>query len=148
MLEDERFGLQMDHVLVRFSGLVGHRGLEWLKLIARNRDDDLVHIALKALICGLDSTSTDLARRHQCAVILPAIRKRLSSSDAVRSHDLINLIFLASYQELLVWNNARAWMMHLSGLSTIAQNLGPYAFKGEFERKTFQQVRLFTVRLI
>lgn len=148
MLGDERFGLQMDHVLVRFDGLVGHRGLEWLKSVASSRNDELVQVALKALICGLDSTSTDLARRRQCAELLPAIRKRLSSSDAVQSQNMIHLIFLASYQELLVWNNAKAWMTHLFGLSAIVHNLGPHAFKGDFERRTFQQIRLFTVRYI
>lgn len=145
MLEDERFGRQMDHVLVRFDGLVGHRGLDWIRSVASVRDDELVQVALKALICGLDSTTTDLVRRRRCADILPAIRKRLSSSDAMQSHNMIHLIFLMSYQELLVWNNAKAWMTHISGLSAVAQDLGPHAFNGESERRTFQQVRLFTV---
>jgi hypothetical protein len=61
---------------------------------------------------------------------------------------MIHLIFLMSYQELLVWNNAKAWMMHISGLSAIVHNLGPHAFKGESERKTFQQIRLFKVSVV
>jgi hypothetical protein len=148
MLEDERFGRQMDHVLVRFDGIAGHRGSEWLKSVASVREDELVHVAFKALICGLDSTASDRARRRQCAEILPAIRKRLSSSSAVQSQNMIHLIFLMSYQELLVWNNAKAWMMHISGLSAIVHNLGPRAFQGESERKTFQQIRLFKVSVL
>lgn len=145
MLEDERFGSQMEHVLVRFYAIAGQRGLEWLRSVASIRDDELVHIAFKALICGLDSTTTDHARRRRCAEILPAIRKRLASSNAVQSRNLIELIFLLSYQELLVWNNAKAWMMHISGLSAVVQNLGPQAFIGHLERKTLQQIRLFAV---
>jgi hypothetical protein len=145
MLKDERFGHQMEHVLLRFNAIAGHRGLEWLKSVASVREDELVHVAFKALICGLDSTASDRARRRRCAEIMPAIRKRLSSSSAVQSQNMIHLIFLMSYQELLVWNNAKAWMMHISGLSAIVHDLGPHAFKGDSERKTFQQIRLFKV---
>ena len=145
MLEDEHFGNRMEHVLVRFYAIAGERGLEWLRSVASIRDDELVHVAFKALICGLDTTNTDLARRRRCAEILPAIRKRLTSSKAVQSQNMIHLIFLLSYQELLVWNNAKAWMMHISGLSAIVQNLGPRAFQGPSERKTLQQARLFLV---
>lgn len=148
MLEDEHFGNRMEHVLVRFYAITGQRGLEWLRSVASIRDDELVHVAFKALICGLDTTNTDPARRRRCAEILPAIRKRLASSDAVQSQNMIHLIFLLSYQELLVWNNAKAWMMHISGLSAIVQNLGPRAFKGHFERRTLQQIRLFTVSVL
>jgi hypothetical protein len=49
---------------------------------------------------------------------------------------MIHLIFLLSYEELLVWNNAEAWMMHISELSAIVEKLGPRAFKGDLERKT------------
>jgi hypothetical protein len=145
MLEDEHFGYRMEHVLARFHAIAGERNLEWLRSVATIRDDQLVHIAFKALICGLDSTNTDAARRRRCAEILPAIRQRLSSSNAVKSQNMIHLIFLLSYQELLVWNNAKVWMMHISGLSAIVRNLGPHAFKGPLERKTLQQIRLFTV---
>lgn len=148
MLEDEHFGYRMDHVLVRFNAIVGDRGLEWLKSVASIRDDELVHVALKALICGLDTTNTDPARRRQCAAILPAVRKRLTSSNAVQSRNMIHLIFLLSYQELLVWNNAKAWMMHISGLSAMVQTLGPHAFKGHSERRILQQIRLFTVSIM
>ena len=99
--------------------------------------------------CASSSTSqTDTARRRQCAEILPAIRKRLASANAVQSQNMIHLIFLLSYQELLVWNNAKAWMMHISGLSAIVQNLGPQAFIGPVERRTLQQIRLFTVSIM
>jgi hypothetical protein len=145
MLEDERFGCQMEHLLVRFYGIAGHRGLEWLRSVASIRDDELVHVAFKALICGLDSTATDIGRRRRCAEILPAIRKRLVSSNAVQNQNMIYLIFLLSYQGLLIWNNAKAWMMHISGLSAIVQNLGPHDFQGHIERRTFQQIRLFAV---
>lgn len=148
MLEDEHFGSRMEHVLVRFHAIAGQRGLEWLRSVASIRDDDLVHVAFKAFICGLDTTNTDSARRRRCAEILPAIRKRLASSNAVQSQNMIHLIFLLSYQELLVWNNAKAWMMHISGLSAIVQNLGPQAFKGPVERRTLQQIRLFTVSIL
>lgn len=148
MLEDEQFSNRMEHVLVRFYAIAGQRGLEWLRSVASIRDDELVHVAFKALICGLDSTNTDTARRRGCAEILPAIRKRLSSSNAVQSQNMIHLIFLLSYQELLVWNNAKAWMMHISGLSAIVQNLGPHAFKGLQERRTLQQSRLFLVSVM
>jgi hypothetical protein len=148
MLEDERFGNRVEHVLVRFYAIAGQRGLEWLRSVASIRDDELVHAAFKAFICGLDTTNTDSARRRQCAEILPALRKRLSSSNAVQSQNMIHLIFLLSYQELLVWNNAKAWMMHISGLSAIVQDLGPHAFKGPYERRTLQQSRLFLVSVI
>ena len=143
--ESELFGSQMEHVLVRFYAIAGQRGLDWLRSVASIRDDKLVHIAFKALICGLDSTTTNLVRRRRCAEILPAIRERLASSNAVQSQNMIHLIFLLSYQELLVWNNAKAWMMHISGLSAIVEKLGPHAFKGDLERKTLQQTRLFLV---
>jgi len=145
MLEDEHFGNRMEHVLVRFHAIAGQLGLDWLRSVANVRDDELVHVAFKAFICGLDTTNTDTARRRQCAEILPAIRKRLASANAVQSQNMIHLIFLLSYQELLVWNNAKAWMMHISGLSAIVQNLGPQAFIGTVERRTLQQIRLFTV---
>jgi hypothetical protein len=58
---------------------------------------------------------------------------------------MIHLIFLLSYEELLVWNNAEAWMMHISDLSAIVEKLGPRAFKGDLERKTLQQTRLVLV---
>ena len=148
MLEDEHFGNRMEHVLVRFYAIAGQRGLEWLRSVASIRDDELVHVAFKALICGLDTTNTDPARRRRCAEILPAIRKRLTSSKAVQSQNMIHLIFLLSYQELLVWNNAKAWMMHISGLSAIFQNLGPHAFKVGSERRTLQQGRLFLVSVL
>jgi hypothetical protein len=61
---------------------------------------------------------------------------------------MLHLIFLLSYQELLVWNNAKAWMMHISGLSAVVQNLGPHAFKGAQERRTLQQSRLFLVSVM
>jgi hypothetical protein len=148
MLEDEHFGNRMEHVLVRFYAIAGQRGLEWLRSVGSIRDDELVHTAFKAFICGLDTTNTDIARRRQCAEILPAIRKRLASSDAVQSQNMLHLIFLLSYQELLVWNNAKAWMMHISGLSAVVQNLGPHAFKGAQERRTLQQSRLFLVSVM
>jgi hypothetical protein len=61
---------------------------------------------------------------------------------------MVHLVFLLSYQELLVWNNAKAWMMHISGLSAVVQNLGPQAFIGPVERRTLQQIRLFTVSVM
>jgi len=145
ILEDEHFGSRMEHVLVRFYAIAGQRGLDWLRSVASIRDDELVHITFKALICGLDTTNTDPARRRRCAEILPAIRKRIASANAVQSQNMIHLVVLLSYQELLVWNNAKAWMMHISGLSAIVQNLGPQAFKGVTERKTLHQTRLFLV---
>jgi hypothetical protein len=69
----------------------------------------------------------------------------LSNSDATRSLNMIHLVFLLSYQELLVWNNPKAWMMHIGGLSTIVQTLGPYAFKGVLELRTYRLIRLFNV---
>jgi hypothetical protein len=75
MPEAELFGSRIEHVLVRFYAIVGQRGLEWLRSLASIRDDDLVHITFKTLICGFDSTTTDLARRRRCAEILPAIQK-------------------------------------------------------------------------
>lgn len=145
MLEDESFSLQMDHVLVRFYAIAGQRGVDWLRSVADVRDDELVHATFKALICGLDSTTTTPARQRRCAEVLPAIRKRISKSDAVHSQNMIHLIFLLSYQELLVWNNAKAWMMHISGLSAVVQTLGPHAFKTPSQLRTFQQIRLFSV---
>ena len=145
MLEDESFGLQMDHVLVRFHAIAGQIGLDWLQSVADVRDDQLVHATFKALICGLDSTTTAPARQRRCAEILPAIRKRISSPDAVHMKNMVHLIFLLSYQELLVWNNAKAWMMHISGLSAVVQTLGPQAFTTPSDLRTFQQIRLFTV---
>lgn len=145
MLEDESFGLQMDHVLVRFHAIAGQIGLDWLQSVADVRDDQLVHSTFKALIAGLDSTTTAPARQRRCAEILPAIRKRISSPDAVHMKNMVHLIFLLSYQELLVWNNAKAWMMHISGLSAVVQTLGPHAFTTPSDLRTFQQIRLFTV---
>lgn len=145
MLQDELFGLQMDHVLVRFHAIAGSQNLEWLNLVATVRDDKLVHNAFKALICGLDSTTTTSIRRQKCAEVLPAIRKRLSNPDETRCLNMIHLVFLLSYQELLVWNNPKAWMMHIWGLSAIIQTMGPYAFKGVLELRTLKQFRLFNV---
>lgn len=145
MLQDELFGRQMDHVLVRFNAIAGSQNLEWLNMVATIRDDELVHSAFKALICGLDSTTTPSARRHRCAEILPAIRQRLTSPGATRSLNMIHLIFLLSYQELLVWNNPKAWLMHIWGLSTIVQTLGSHAFRGILELRTLKQIRLFNV---
>ena len=95
MLEDEHFGNRMEHVLVRFHAIAGQRGLEWLRSVASVRDDELVHVAFKAFICGLDTTNTDNARR-QCAEMLPAIRKRIDSSNAVQSPNMIHMNFLES----------------------------------------------------
>jgi hypothetical protein len=145
MLKDELFGRQINHVLVRFHAIAGTQSSDWLSLVSTVRDDQLVHNAFKALISGLDSTTTAAVRRHRCAQILPAIRKRLSNSDATRSLNMIHLVFLLSYQELLVWNNPKAWMMHIGGLSTIVQTLGPYAFKGVLELRTYRLIRLFNV---
>jgi hypothetical protein len=148
MLEDEHFGYRMEHVLVRFCAIAGHRSSEWLRLVASIRDDELIHVAFKALIYGLDGTISDSVRRRRCTEILPAIRKRLSSSSAVQSQNTIHLIMLLSYQELLVWSNAKAWMMHISGMSAFIQRLGPHVFKGHLGRRTLQQVRLFTVSVL
>lgn len=145
MLQDELFGRQMDHVLVRFHAIAGSQNLEWLNLVATVRDDELVHSAFKALICGLDSTTTLATRRHRCAEILPAIRQRVASPGAMRSLNMIHLVFVLSYQELLVWNNPKAWLMHIWGLSTIVQTLGPHAFRGILELRTLKQIRLFNV---
>jgi len=145
MLQDELFGRQMAHVMVRFHAIAGTQSSDWLSLVSTVRDDELVHNAFKALICGLDSTTTASVRRHRCAEILPAIRQRLSSSDATRCMNMIHLVFLLSYQELLVWNNPKAWMMHIWGLSTIVQTLGPHAFKGVLELRTLRLIRLFNV---
>ena len=145
MLQDELFGRQMNHVLVRFHAIAGTQSSDWLNLVSTVRDDDLVHNAFKALICGLDSTSTASVRRHRCAEILPAIRQRLASSDATRCLNMIHLVFLLSYQELLVWNNPKAWMMHIWGLSTVVQSLGPHAFKIVLELRTYRLIRLFNV---
>jgi hypothetical protein len=148
MLEDEHFGNRMEHVLVRFCAIAGQRSSEWLRLVANIHDDELIHVAFKALIYGLDTAIPNSARRGRCTAILPAIRKRLSSSSAVQSQNTIHLIMLLSYQELLVWNNAKAWMMHISGMSAFVQRLGPHAFKGHLGRRTLQQVRLFTVSVM
>ena len=94
MLEDEHFGRQMDYVLVRFYAIAGTGGLDWLRSVGSVRDDELVHLAFKVLIYGLDSTTSDAARRRRCADILPAIRKRLASSVTVQSQNLIHLVFL------------------------------------------------------
>jgi hypothetical protein len=145
MLEDDHFGSRMEHVLVRFCAIVGQRSSEWLRLVASIRDDELVHVALKTLVYGLDSTTSDSARRRRCTEILPSIRKRLSTSSALQTQNTVHLIMLLSYQELLVWNNAKAWMMHISGMSAIVHKLGPHAFKGHLGRRTLQQIRLFTV---
>jgi hypothetical protein len=58
---------------------------------------------------------------------------------------MIHLVFLLSYQELLVWNNPKAWMMHIWGLSTVVQSLGPHAFKIVLELRTYRLIRLFNV---
>lgn len=145
MLQDELFGRQMDHVLVRFHAIAGSQNLEWLKLVSIIRDDKLVHDTFKALICGLDSTTTTSTRRRKCVEILPAIRKRLSSLYGTRCVNMVHLVFLLSYQELLVWNNPKAWMMHIWGLSTIVQTLGPDVFRGVLELRTLRQFRLFNV---
>jgi hypothetical protein len=135
----------MDHVLVRFHAIAGPQNLEWLRLVSVIRDDKLVHDTFKALICGLDSTTATASRRRKCVEIMPAIRKRLSTLHGTRCLNMVHLVFLLSYQELLVWNNPKAWMMHICGLSTIVQILGPDAFKGVLELKTLRQVRLFNV---
>lgn len=145
MLQDELFGRQMNHVFVRFHAIAGSQSSDWLSLVSTVRDDELVHNAFKALIFGLDSTTTASARRHRCAAILPAIRQRLASPDATRCLNMIHLVFLLSYQELLVWNNPKAWMMHIWGMSTIVQTLGPHAFKSVLELRTFRLIRLFNV---
>ena len=148
MLQDELFGRQMNHVLVRFHAIAGTQSSDWLSLVSTVRDDELVHNAFKALICGLDSTSTASVRRHRCAEIVPAIRQRLSSSDATRCLNMIHLVLLLSYQELLVWNNPKAWMMHIWGMSTIVQTLGPHAFKSVLELRTYRLIRLFNVSIL
>jgi hypothetical protein len=145
MLQDELFGRQMNHVLVRFHAIAGTQSSDWLSLVSTVRDDELVHNAFKALICGLDSTTTASVRRNRCAEIVPAIRQRLSSSDATRCLNMIHLVLLLSYQELLVWNNPKAWMMHIWGMSTIVQTLGPHAFKSVLELRTYRLIRLFNV---
>jgi hypothetical protein len=145
MLQDELFGRQFNHVLVRFHAIAGAQSSDWLRLVSTVRDDELVHSAFKALICGIDSTTKASVRRHRCAEILPAIRKRLASPDATRCLNMIHLVFLLSYQELLVWNNPKAWMMHIWGLSTIVQNLGPHAFKSPLELRTYRLIRLYDV---
>jgi hypothetical protein len=145
MLQDELFGRQMDHVLVRFHAIAGSQNLEWLTLVATVRDDELVHSAFKDLICGLDSTTTLTARRNRCAETLPAIRQRLASPGATHSLNMIHLIFFLSYQELLVWHNPKAWLMHIWGLSTIVQTLGHHAFRGILELRTLKQIRMFNV---
>jgi hypothetical protein len=58
---------------------------------------------------------------------------------------MVHLVFLISYQELLAWNSPKAWMMHIWGLRTIVQTLGPDAFRGVLELRTLRQVRLFNV---
>jgi hypothetical protein len=148
MLQDELFGRQMNHVLVRFHAIAGTQSSDWLSLVSTVRDDRLVHNAFRALISGLDSTTTASVRRHRCAEILPAIRQRLSSSDATRSLNMLHLVFLLSYQELLVWNNPKAWMMHIWGLSTIVQSLGPHTFKSTLELRTYRLIRLFNVNTL
>jgi hypothetical protein len=145
MLQDELFGRQMDHVLVRFHTIAGPQNLEWLRLVSVIRDDKLVHDTFKALIYGLDSTTTTTSRRRKCVEIMPAIQKRLSILYGTRCLNMVHLVFLLSYQELLVWNNPKAWMMHIWGLSTIIQTLGPDAFKGVLELRTLKQIRLFSV---
>jgi hypothetical protein len=87
MLQNDLFGCQIDHVLVRCHAIAGSQNLEWLNLVTTVRDDELVHSAFKALLCGLDSTTTPAARRHHCAEILPAIRQRLMSPGATCSQD-------------------------------------------------------------
>jgi hypothetical protein len=61
---------------------------------------------------------------------------------------MLHLVFLLSYQELLVWNNPKAWMMHIWGLSTIVQSLGPHTFKSTLELRTYRLIRLFNVNTL
>ena len=42
MLQDELFGRQMNHVLVRFHAIAGTQSSDWLNLVSTVRDDDLV----------------------------------------------------------------------------------------------------------
>jgi hypothetical protein len=139
MLQDELFGRQIDHVLVRFHAIAGFQNLEWLKLVSTIRSDKLVHDTFKALICGLDTTTKTPTRRQKCVEILLAIQKRLSSVHKTCCLNIVHLVFLLSYHELLVW------MMHLWGLSTIVQTIGPAAFRGVLELRTLKQIRLFNV---
>jgi hypothetical protein len=145
MLQDELFGRQMDHVFVRFHAIAGFQNLEWLKLVSTIRNDKLVHDTFKALICGLDTTTSTPTRRQKCVEILPAIQKRLSSVHKTCCLNMVHVVFLLSYHELLVWNNPKAWMIHIWGLSTIVQTIGPAAFRGVLELKILKQVRLFNV---
>jgi hypothetical protein len=138
----------MDHVLVRFHAIAGFQNLEWLKLVSTIRNDKLVHDTFKALICGLDITTTIKTRRQKCVGILLAIQKRLSSLYKTRCLNTVHLVFLVSYHELVVWNNPKAWMMHIWDLSTIVQTIGPDAFRGILELRTLKQKEesVFAVR--
>ncbi|KAL1583095.1 hypothetical protein WHR41_08304 [Cladosporium halotolerans] len=144
---DERFGRQLHFVLPRFKAIAGDEGYEWLARVAGQHDEPLLQGALRALVVGLDRNSTVAAQRRLCADVLPSTRRWLSHPDAPLSHSTVYLIFMLSFHELLVWSNAKAWMMHLWGLSKIIHHQGPQSFTAPFALRTFCWFRHFSVAL-
>lgn len=145
---DERFGRQLHFVLPRFKAIAGDEGYEWLARVAGQHEEPLLQGALKALVVGLDRNSTVAAQRRLCADVLPSTRRWLSHPDAPLSHSTVYLIFMLSFHELLVWSNAKAWMMHLWGLSKIIHHQGPQSFTAPFALRTFCWFRHISVSLV
>ncbi|KAM0716676.1 hypothetical protein Q7P37_008121 [Cladosporium fusiforme] len=144
---DELFGRQLHFVLPRFKAIAGAEGLDWLTRVSKRKDNVLLQGALKALISGLDTTSKITTTRRRCTEVLPSARLWLSDPASRKSHDTVLLLFLLSFHELLVWSNAKAWMMHVWGLSEIMRAQGPRNFTAPFALKTFCWFRHFAVAL-
>lgn len=142
---DEKFGRHLHFVLPRFRAIAGEDGIAWLTAVAQIKEDVLLHEALKALVIGLDSTSKHSAQRRYCADVLSSTRLHLSHYSTQATHSTVMLTFLLSFHELLVWNNAKSWMMHLWGMSQFVRAMGPQAFTSPLTLMTFRWFRHFSV---
>lgn len=144
-LNDEKFGRHLHFVLPRFRAIAGEDGIAWLTAVAQIKEHVLLHEALKALVIGLDSTSKHSAQRRYCADVLSSTRLHLLHHSTQATHSTVMLTFLLSFHELLVWNNAKSWMMHLWGMSQFVRAMGPQAFTSPLTRMTFRWFRHFSV---
>lgn len=137
--------------MTRFTSLIGLEGTTWItQLEFHNSDDALFQRIFDSFIIGLCSRpgpafDEKYTLGKEYAKILPLFQERLCHIHEVQQTTTLAITFLLSFYELFVWNDAKAWMMHLDGMMKIVKLRGPHAFKAGIDCMTFKWFRQFAV---